>query len=280
MKFFRIFPARAAYFLGHVLARLWCWADRRHQKIALENVRKAYGNQLSAFQSREIVRETYLHLGRSFAELVQATRTDHNLLIRQVRIEGHENLLEAQKKGQGVLYLTAHLGNWELMALAHSLKLSPVTIIARPLNNPLLETVLKRFRLGWGTRIIPKKGALREVLRCLKAGEAIGYMLDQNTAKDQGVFVDFFGRPACTHKALALLAIKTGAPVLPIFIHRGVDGAHHIEIGKPVTVEKTGDRDRDVMVNTQRFTSVIESEIRKYPAQWLWVHRRWKTQPR
>jgi KDO2-lipid IV(A) lauroyltransferase len=148
-------------------------------------------------------------------------------------------------------------------------------------DNPLLEGLLSRLRSRWGNRVVRKGGALREVLKLLKKGETVGFLLDQNVAFDQGVFVNFFGRPACTHKTLALIALKTGASVLPAFIFReDEENRHRIVVEPPVPLEVTGDVEKDLVVNTQKFTSLIESYIRKHPDQWLWVHRRWKTQPR
>ncbi len=166
------------------------------------------------------------------------------------------------------------------MALAHSLQGYPINAVARPVDNPMLERLLSRLRSRWGNRVVRKGGALREVLKLLKRGETVGFLLDQNVAIDQGVFVNFFGRPACTHKTLALLALKTGAVVLPVFTFREEGNGHRITVELPVSLEETGDTERDLVVNTQKFTSLIESYIRKHPDQWLWVHRRWKTQPK
>jgi KDO2-lipid IV(A) lauroyltransferase len=248
--------------------------------MAMDNLRIAYGTEKKDQEFQSIARRSYQHLGRSLAELARVMVSPPERVMERVRMEGLDHYLNARKKGCGVLYLTAHLGNWELMALVHSLQGYPINVIARPVDNPLLERLLSRLRSRWGNRVIRKGGALREVLKLLKAGETVGFLLDQNVAINQGVFVNFFSRPACTHKTLALLALKTGAVVLPAFTFREEGNGHRIIVEPPVLLEETGDTERDLVVNTQKFTSLIESYVRRYPDQWLWVHRRWKTQPK
>jgi KDO2-lipid IV(A) lauroyltransferase len=254
--------------------------DRRHQKVAMENLRLAFGTEKSDQELRSIAQRSYQHLGFSLAELARVMVSPPQRVMEWVRIEGMDHFIDAHKKGRGVLYLTAHLGNWELMALTQSLQGYPISVVARPVDNPLLEGLLSSLRSRWGNRVVRKGGALREVLKLLKRGETVGFLLDQNVAIDQGVFVNFFGRLACTHKTLALLALKTGAAVLPAFTFREEENKHRIVVEPPVSLEESGDTERDLVINTQKFTSLIESYIRKYPDQWLWVHRRWKTQPR
>lgn len=278
-KLFCVLPQSSAYRLGERLGELFFRVDRRHQRIAVDNLRIAFGTEKKEQELKAIARRSYRNLGRSLVELSRVMTSRPEQVMDWVKFEGLDHFLGAHKKGRGVLYLTAHLGNWEIMALAHSLQGYPISVVARPLENSYLETLLSRLRTRWGNRVVKKGGALREVLKLLKAGETVGFLLDQNVAADQGVFVNFFGRPACTHKTLALLALKTGAVVLPIFAFRE-GNRHRIIVEPPVLLEKTGDGQRDVVVNTQIFTSLIESYVRRVPDQWLWVHRRWKTQPR
>ncbi len=277
---FRLLPERRAYGLGKGLGRLFFWMDRRHQKETMDHLRFAFGLEKSDRELRSIAQRSYQHLGLSLAELARVMVFPPQRVMEWIRIEGLDHYIDAHKKGRGVLYLTAHLGNWELMALAQSLQGYPINVVVRPVDNPLLERLLSRLRSRWGNRVVRKGGALREVLRLLKRGETVGFLLDQNVAIDQGVFVNFFGRSACTHKTLALLALKTGAAVLPAFTFREEKNGHRIVVEPPVLLEETGNTERDLVVNTQKFTSLIESYIRKHPDQWLWVHRRWKTQPK
>ena len=261
------------------MGRFIFWLDRRHQQIALNNLRIAYGPGAEEQELKAIARSSYQHLGRSLAELARIMVASPEQVMQMVSTEGWDHFIEAQKKGRGVLLLTAHLGNWELMAHTLPLRGVPIGVVARPVDNPLLEAYLRQFRARWGNRVIDKGGALRQVLKAIRNGEPVGFLLDQNVAPEQGVFVHFFGRPACTHKTLALLALRTGAVVLPVFISRQEDGRHHMVFDPPPPLEETGDLERDIVVNTQRFTAVIESHVRRHPDQWLWVHRRWKTQP-
>ena len=279
LKVFCLLTEAGAYRLGEALCSLFFWFDRRHQRVAIEHLRIAFGTEEDEQELKAIARRSHQHLGRSLAELARVMTSPADRVMELAGFEGLNHFLDAHKKGRGVLYLTAHLGNWELMALAHSLQGYPINVVARPLDNPLLEGLLYRLRTRWGNRVVKKGGALREVLKLLKAGETIGFLLDQNVAPDQGVFVNFFGRPACTHKTLAVLALKTGASVLPVFTFRQEGNRHLVIIEPPVLLEETGDLQRDVVANTQKFTSVIESYVRRHPDQWLWVHRRWKTQP-
>ncbi|MGH7273141.1 MAG: lysophospholipid acyltransferase family protein [Nitrospiria bacterium] len=279
LKIFCILPEAGAYRLGEGLGSLVFWIDRRHQRVAIDNLRIAFGKEKDEQELKAIARRSYQHLGQSLAELARALASPPDKIMAAVSIEGLDHFLEAHKNGRGVLYLTAHLGNWEWMALVQSLKGYAMNVVARPVDNPFLEGLLSRLRTRWGNRVVKKGGALRKVLKLLNQGETIGFLLDQNVAPDQGVFVNFFGQPACTHKTLALLALKTGASVLPAFTFRQGGNRHRIIIEPPVMLEETGDLQRDVVANTQKFTSVIESYVRQHPDQWLWVHRRWKTQP-
>jgi KDO2-lipid IV(A) lauroyltransferase len=279
LKLFCLLPEAWAYRLGDELGHLFFWIDRKHRRVAMENLKIAFGTEKGEQELRAIAKRSYQHLGRSMVELARVMSSPPERVMGWVKIEGLDYFLDAQKKGCGVLYLTAHLGNWELMALAQALQGYPISVVARPVDNPLLEDLLSRLRTRWGNRVIKKGGALREVLKLLNTGETVGFLLDQNVAADQGVFVNYFGKPACTHKTLALLALKTGAVVLPAFTFREKGNCHRIIVGPPVLLEETGDAERDVVLNTQKFTAMIESYVREHPDQWLWVHRRWKTQP-
>ena len=164
-------------------------------------------------------------------------------------------------------------------AAAAALLVKPAVVIYRPLDSPLLDHLVLRVRSATGNIPLPKDHAMRPMLRTLKQNGILGILIDQNMAWYEGVFVDYFGRPACTTDGLALLALHTEAPVLPAYIVRLPDGRYRLVFGPEVEVIRTGDRDADVLANTQRFTKVIEQIVHRYPDQWLWVHQRWKTQP-
>jgi KDO2-lipid IV(A) lauroyltransferase len=207
----------------------------------------------------------------SFAKFPRITREN---VGEWIGYEGLENFLNALALGRGVLVATAHLGNWELSAFAHAWMTAPMNIVVRPLDNPLIDALVEKRRGMSGNRIIQKKDAARGILRALGAGEAVGILIDQNTAADQGVFIDFFGVKACAGTAFAKLAHHSGAPVIPGFALWSEDAGRYVLRFYP-PVDITG----DVAADTQRVHSALEGIIRRYPDQWLWIHRRWKTRP-
>jgi KDO2-lipid IV(A) lauroyltransferase len=273
-------PHRLALRLGAAGGRLICTFDGRHRKLVREQLRLAFPDW-----PMERVRRTswmcYEHFGRSAAEFAWLGHADRDTILRSVTVEGREHLDRALTEGRGVLFLTAHLGNWELMAVVCNLLGYHLFPVARPLDNPWLNRLIDRIRSRYGNAMISKKTetAGRDVINALRQGDCVGILLDQNMASRDGVFVEFFGRPACTSNGLALIARRTGAPVIPAFIVREADGRHRIIIERPVELMKSRDIERDVHVNTGRCTAVIERMVRAYPEQWLWMHRRWKTQP-
>jgi len=175
-----------------------------------------------------------------------------------------------------VLILTAHYGNWELLAAAHGLTGLPVSIVIRPLDHPVLDELASRFRRRSGAELLAKRQAVREMLSALRRGRMVGVLLDQNATRAQGIFIPFFGVPASTSKGLAVLALRTGAPVPPIFLRREPGGRHCMEVGPPVPPPP----DADVVAYTARLNQVLEAAIRPAPEQWLWMHARWRTQGR
>src|SRR5580704_15557704 len=207
----------------------------------------------------------------SFAQFPKITRAN---VHEWIRYDGLENFQNALNCGRGVLVATAHLGNWELSAFTHALMTGPMRIVVRPLDNPMIDAVVERYRSLSGNPIIQKKDAARDILRALKSGEAVGILIDQNTTPDQGVFVDFFGVKACAGSAFVKLAHHTGAPVVPGFaLWSGQERRYILRFYPPV--EMSG----EVIEDTQRVHRQLESVIRQYPDQWLWIHRRWKTRP-
>jgi len=197
---------------------------------------------------------------------------------RLIDAEGLEHCRKALAKGKGALIFGAHFGNWELAAAATALLIKPLIAIYRTLDSPLLDRIVFKVRSATGNTPLAKEHAMRPMLRTLKQNGMLGILIDQNVDCYEGVFVDYFGRPACTTDGLALLALHTGAPVLPAYIARLASGRYRFVVGPEVEVIDTGDRDADVLANTQRFTKIIEETVRQYPDQWLWLHKRWKTQ--
>ncbi len=194
--------------------------------------------------------------------------------------DGFENFACALKRGKGVLFLTAHLGGWELSAFVHSLHGYPLHVVMRPLDNPYLDRLVRRYRTMHGNTMVEKDDFVRGLLAAVKAGETVGILMDTNMTPPQGVFVDFFGVPACTASGLARIALRTDAAVVPGFtIWDSTLGKYRLRFDPAVPLIRSGDDDADAVANTARFTSIIEGYVRQYPEQWLWVHRRWKTRP-
>ena len=193
--------------------------------------------------------------------------------------QGLENYRTACSKGKGILYLTGHLSSWELLPVAHALHGYPLSFITRPLDNARLERYILRIRESKGNRVINKKSSARQILKNLQSGGTAGILMDQNTSLQEGMFIDFFGIPAATSTSIALFALRTDAPVLPGYLTPLRGGRYTIKFLPPLDVIRTGDRNRDLEVNTRRFNAILEGIIREQPESWLWGHKRWKYQP-
>lgn len=229
-------------------------------------------------EARGIARGMYTHLGLTLMEFLRFPLLDRAFMEREIEFDGFEHYENAARQGKGVLILTAHIGNFELGCQAFVLKGQSLTVIVKPLKPASLNDYAWKTRARLGVKCVPHHNSVRECLRALKRREAIGFILDQNMKRKEGVFVDFFGRPACTSPGLAYLSVQSGAPVMPSFIVRLPDGRHRVMMleALPPPPDKTPDAIREA---TQRYTAIIEGMIRRYPDQWLWLHRRWKTQP-
>jgi Kdo2-lipid IVA lauroyltransferase/acyltransferase len=259
------------------LFRLFYLFVPRQRLIATHNLRRAFPEK-SDDEILRIARGVYRNMGIMAAEFFDIPRLTKENIGELVEAEGMGHCLRALEKGRGALFFTAHFSNWELLSAAAALLIKPGVVIYRTLDNALLEHLVLRVRSATGNTLIPKEHAMRTMIRSLKRNEIVGILIDQNVAWYEGVFVDFFGRPACTTNGLALLTLHTGAPVLPVCLVRLPDGRYRLVIGPELEITRTGDWDADVLVNTQRFTKVIEETVRQYPDQWFWVHQRWKTQ--
>ncbi len=199
--------------------------------------------------------------------------------LRTLTIDGLEHLERVMAAHGRALMLSAHLGNWELLAAAHRLTGYPLAIVVRPLDSPALNLVAERVREKTGVELIDKRGAVRPVLAALRRGRLVGILLDQNATRQESVFVPFFGRPASTSKSVALVAIRTATPVVPIYIRREAGGRHRITVHPPLPMPATDDPQAAVVELTASCTSSIEAAIRSVPEQWLWSHNRWRTRP-
>jgi KDO2-lipid IV(A) lauroyltransferase len=233
-----------------------------------------------ATQRRSVIRGMVRNLGWMAAEFARFPKYTRENIEEVVVLDGHENFLNGQRRGNGVLYLTGHIGAWELSSFAHALYGFPLHYMARPLDNPKVDVLVNRYRCLSGNRPIFKNESARALLKILKDAGTVGILADQNTMPEEGVFVDFFGKSACTTTGIARLALHTDAAVVPGYAYwdAGI-GKYRLRFEPPVELVRTGDTERDVFVNTQKFAKVLETIIQKHPEQWVWVHARWKTRP-
>jgi len=246
--------------------------------MALANIERAFP-RIPATDRRRVCRASFQHLGLMFIELCAALTEPSERTLAGITLEGLDHLKDAMGMHGRALVLTAHLGNWELLALAHRLTGVPTTVVVRPLDAPWLDVLADRLRRQSGIELIDKRRALRPVLSALGRGRMVALLLDQNASRREGVFVPFFGRPASTSKSLAVLAVRTRTPVVPIFIYRESVGRHRVVIHPSLPVDAASDTERAVAELTQRCTAEIEAAIGAAPDQWLWVHNRWRTEP-
>jgi KDO2-lipid IV(A) lauroyltransferase len=222
----------------------------------------------------EIVDGVFRSVARVLATLARVPKLNKRNIRDIISYEGFEHYEEAKRRGKGVLFATAHLGNWELSAIAHSLLTEPMHVMVRPLDNPHVDKMIEARRAWTGNKVIAKKDAVREILKALKRNEPVGILIDQNVSLAEGTFIDFFGVPACAGTAFARIAAKSGAAVIPGFALWNEKAGRYVLKFYPL-VEITGDAGRD----TCAIHKVIEAVIREYPDQWMWPHRRWKTRP-
>lgn len=265
--------------MGAALGTVAYAVDARHRSRAVENLLGA-GVAEDAGAARHIARQVFQNLGRGFADVCRLPRLTDATIAGRLRLRGYERIRAARALGHGVILVTAHLGAWELLPLASALQGDPIHVVVRPMDNATLDRAITAIRRRGGNGIIRKQELMRAGLKVLKAGGTLGILIDQNITWREGVFVEFFGRPASTAYAPALLALRTGAAVLPVAIFREGPGRHRVEVEEPIPLSRTGDLRQDLLENTARFTRAIEAFVRQSPAEWFWVHRRWKTQPR
>jgi KDO2-lipid IV(A) lauroyltransferase len=268
-------PARLGLWVGARLGDLGWAALPGRRAVALENLARAFPERAAAELAR-IGRDSFRHLGMNFVESCVFFFRPPARLLSRVSIDGVQKLEAADALGRGILLLTAHYGNWELLAASHALTRFPLSVVMRPLDSPAFDSILERFRSRSGVELITKRRALPDIVHALRRRRMVGILLDQNASRREGVFVPFFGVPASTSKGMALIALRTGAPVLPVFIRRRPDGRHVVHAGAPVPVPPDG----DVGAFTRAFNEAIEEAIRQAPEQWFWLHRRWKTRPK
>ena len=279
LKIMGILPRPLARGFAIAVAQLVYLLHFRLRQVGMRNLAMVFPEK-SLTERRRILRGVFSSLGRQLAELCQFPRYTAENLGDVVVYDGLDNFQEAYSRGKGVLFLTAHFGGWELSAFAHSLHGHWLHVVMRPMDNPYLDRLLQSYRTMHGNKVVPKDDFVRGLLGAMRAGETVGILMDTNMTPPQGVFVDFFGIPACTASGLARIALRTDAAVVPGFtIWEKAMGKYRLRFDPAVQLIRTGNLEADVIANTQKFTTIIEEYARKYPDQWLWVHRRWKTRP-
>jgi KDO2-lipid IV(A) lauroyltransferase len=260
------------------LAALWFRLDERHRRITRSNLKFAFGPSLRPRDREELARATFRHFVRFAWEILELLLASRAYLKAKFVVLGQEHVDAALALGKGMIAITAHAGNWEYTVFGYGLTRQPVTVVGREMDHPLGARLARFLRERGGNRMVDKQGGMKEILGHLKQNRVVGIVIDQNTAAEGGLLVDFFGKPARTTPVAAILARRMGAPVLPVFSRRLPDGRHLMAILPPLPLEKTEDVQEDIRRHLVLQSLAIEAWVRTAPDQYLWLHRRWKNQ--
>lgn len=277
----RPLSARAVYHLGCALGKLAHTFSGRRIQIALTNLDIAFGDTKSLKEKKQIIQKSFIRMTVSILQILwlhhDTEKRIHQLFPKQPR--NLKILTECLKRNKGAFILTAHYGNWEAVGIYMGyLEVMHLYSIARRLDNPYLEKTTQAFRTSTGSKTFYRDDSPLKIVRALKNNSCVAVMMDQNTAVG-GVFVDFFGKKAAAPRSVALLSRKLDTPILPIFVHPEKNGTYSIEIKPELKLEKTGDKEKDILDWTLACQKAIESVVRERPENWMWIHRRWKTRP-
>jgi len=267
-------PDRLVGLVGSGVGHAFWLIDGGHRRLAERQLQAAFPARTPA-ECRTIARKTFAHFGRSLTLLLKFSTLSPDQMRARVTFEGDDRSREALAAGRGVLHFTGHFGFWEFHALAHALVMPPISLLARPLDNPYLHALLERIRTRTGNQVIYRRGAIRRVLRALNAGEGVAILIDQHIQPADAVTVTFFDRPAATTSAVAALALRTGAAVIPVFGLPLPDGRYRLVYEHPIEFPSPDAAD-PITELTQRCTDVLEMYVRRHPELWLWMHRRWR----
>jgi len=274
--FLRALPHTGARSFGRGIGLL-AWAlDGRHRRVALGNMELALPG-IGPAERRRLVRDCFRHFGAALCDTISSTRFDPEAICRQFTLEGWENLEEADRRGKGVFILSAHVGFWELVPPVVALYRGAMSIVVRPADNPHLDKELVALRERFGNEVVPKRGAARKMLERLRAGGRVGILIDQRVQPKEGIEIPFFGRPALTSPILARMSLRTGAAVVPVAAFPEPGGRYRLVARPPILPpEGAKDDEHQVVALTRRYLEVAEEDIQEHPAQWLWMHRRWR----
>lgn len=279
----RLLPRGGAAVAGRGLARLYFALSRSRARILRANLVAAFPER-TPVEIESVARECVANFGTTLVDFLETPSLSRDDLIRSVTLDGAEHFEQARRRGKGVFLLSAHFGSWEMGALRAGLIGDPISPVVRPLDNPLLEAELARRRTHFGNRIIAKHDAAKEILRAIRQNRTVAILIDQNVIIEEAIFVPFFGRPAATTPSLALLQLKTGAVVVPVFTWPEGGGQYRLRFEPPIFAEEfekvSPDRTERVQAATARYMAVTEAVIRQKPAAWFWMHNRWRTRPR
>jgi KDO2-lipid IV(A) lauroyltransferase len=270
----RITPDRVVRAIGTSVGLVSYAVDRPHRRTALENLAAAFPNR-SVHERKAIARGAFEHFGRLLFWLLQFSTLSNDQMLARVEFDGEDRTRSAYAYGKGVLFITGHFGCWELHSLVHAIHFEPIGVLARALDNPRLNDLLERIRQRTGNFVIYRRGTIRRVMRTLEAGHGVAILIDQHIMSRDAISVDFFSRPAATTSVVAALALRTGAPVVPVFALPLPGGRYRLIYDHPVTPPAPDSPDA-VKEFTQRCTDVLEMYVRRNPELWLWMHRRWR----
>jgi KDO2-lipid IV(A) lauroyltransferase len=270
----RVTPGPLARAGGTMVGLAFYTLDRPHRRIALRNLAAAFPGRAPS-ERRAIARRAFAHFGRSTLELLRFATLSPRQMLNRVEFDGEERARVAYAQGKGVLFVTGHFGFWELQAMVHALRVQPVTILARALDNPYLDRLLERIRQRTGNTVVYRRETIRRVMRTLQAGQGVAVLIDQHIMSRDAIYVDFFERPAATTSAVAALALRTGAPVVPVFALPLGRGRYRM-VYEHAVEPPGGDSADPIREFTQRCTDVLEMHVRRRPELWLWMHRRWR----
>lgn len=269
-------PRRASLAVGRLIGRLFYVLHRQRARLACTNLRAAFPSR-TEHECRTIVRTTFGHFACHIVDLLNFDAMTPADRQRLVEYDGETLVERVQARGKGVMYFTGHFGYWELLVMMHAARFQPITMVARTLDNPLLDRFVEEIRTRVGTRVVPRKGAVRSLLRALLDGASVGMMIDQHIHDRSAIEITFFNRPASTTSAMAALALRTGAAVIPVFAVPLPGDRYRMIYETPVPPPAADDPD-PIRTYTQRCTNVLERYVRRHPELWLWMHRRWRHQ--
>ena len=276
IKLVGILPRPLARAVAIFFAQIIYLLHFRLRRVGLRNLALAFPEKSKSERAR-ILRGEFTSLGRQLAEVCHFPKYTLENVNQVIVYDGFENYERAYARGKGVLFLTAHFGGWELSAFSHSMHGHWMHVVMRPMDNLYLDRLIRTYRTMHGNTTVDKDDFIRGLLAAMKKGEVVGILMDTNMTPPQGIFVDFFGIPACTASGLARIALRTDAAVVPTFtIWDPVLRKYRLRFDPAVDLIRTDDNEADIITNTQLFTKIIEDYVRRYPDQWLWVHRRWK----